>query len=68
MPRRNPKKLQLRRPIIIGCGAKRRFRNEKEARAAADLQELRDMQLHLSVYQCHECRKWHLTRQARTDH
>lgn len=41
---------------------KRRFRNEKEAQDAAEIQMLQDMNLELSVYKCDLCRYWHLTR------
>ena len=66
MPRRSPKQIPDRAPLrLADCRAKRRFANEKDARAAADIQELADMQLELFVYQCSQCGQWHLTRQQR---
>ena len=64
MPRRISNKAPKRYVTALGCGAKRRFKNEKEARQAADTQELQDMQLTLFVYHCEFGDHWHLTRQS----
>jgi hypothetical protein len=63
MPRRNRTPKHEPFHFVSGCQTKRRFLNEKLALAAAEIQELSDMSLELSVYKCDRCDGWHLTRQ-----
>lgn len=44
---------------------KRRYRNEKQAQKAAELQMLENMNINLSIYKCDLCGYWHLTRNAK---
>lgn len=64
MPRRhvNQKHTPLTRGAVSSCDQKNRYRNENDAKKAAELSELRDTSLELAVYQCPYCRFWHLTR------
>lgn len=69
MPRRRTS-IKRTSAIHIGtqmsvCHAKRRYLNKLEAERAAELKNLEDTSLDLTVYQCDVCKKWHLTR--RTD-
>ena len=65
MPRRNNTHRHALIEPLKSCQEKRKFSTEKEAQKAADFQMLTDMHLELRVYQCPECRKWHLTRSTR---
>lgn len=64
MPRKNPKTTPRHIPFThyINCKAKKAYPNETEAKKAAEIQMLLDMNLELSVYKCGLCNKWHLTR------
>lgn len=68
MPRR---RISIKRTSVtfIGtqmsvCHSKRRYLNKLEAERAAELKNLEDTSLDLTVYQCTVCKKWHLTRQS----
>lgn len=65
MPRKNhtPPHQPLR--MVIPCGSKRRFPNERQANEAADYQMLVKPELELSTYKCEFCGGWHLTRQQK---
>jgi hypothetical protein len=67
MPRRT--NVEVHKPFIFyqSCQDKHKYKNEKEALAAAEMQMLRNMSLELSVYKCNDCRYWHLTRQIKRD-
>jgi hypothetical protein len=64
MPRRhtNKKHAPLPSGAVSTCDQKKRYRNQDDAQKAAELSELRDLSLELTVYQCPYCRFWHLTR------
>lgn len=74
MPRKNHSRKPSKTPYLawstphiaptlhMVCREKRRFPTEKQARYAADTQELTQPDLELDVYQCQQCRGWHLTR------
>jgi hypothetical protein len=65
MPRKN-KIIKYQKISIekLSCN-KRRFRNEREAINAAEIQMLENPRLGLSVYKCDLCAYWHLTRSAK---
>jgi len=75
MPRRNyPKNRQKTPPgpikspsvaINSACRQKCRFTSEKQAKSAAETQELLSPRTHLQTYQCEWCRGWHLTSKER---
>lgn len=65
MPRKHTPSKHLPFQLRRRCSSKRAFATEKDAQEAAELQMLVDMQLTLSVYQCSDCGKWHLTRQEK---
>ena len=68
MPRRTPITKHQRYQSDLTkntCQQKMRYSNELSARRAADLKNLEQTDLNLSVYQCNVCGGWHLTRQNR---
>lgn len=68
MPHRTPKRPQithqLARSIATSCAQKHAYPTKQQAVQAAEVQMLSNMQLHLAVYECTLCRKWHLTRRS----
>lgn len=47
---------------VVICKAKRRFPSKLAAERAAELKNLEDTSLALTIYHCDQCKKWHLTR------
>jgi len=61
MPRRNKSpqhRLFIQAPN--SCLNKRRYTTENEAKRVAEIQMLQHLNLELSIYQCDQCRGWHL--------
>jgi hypothetical protein len=61
MPRKNIPKFYSDQPL---CHGKRRYDSESQAQRVAEEQGLLNFaeDLKLSVYRCHICTGWHLTR------
>lgn len=62
MPKHKP---QLHRKLgtrLSMCGGKNCYPSREHAEAVRDEQQLLVRDLELSVYRCHICRQWHLTR------
>ena len=64
MTRKNKNISTIRRPLpnFSSCKSKRKFKSENDASRAAEMQNLIDMSLDISVYKCDGCEGWHLTR------
>ncbi len=61
MPRRNKTPTLIPRLYRRHCDTKRRFDSEKKAQDAAEFRMLENMTITIEVYQCQDCRGWHLT-------
>ena len=53
--------------FIVPCEGKKRFETEADAIDGADFHMLENMNIDLSVYQCHICHYWHMTRAKKDD-
>lgn len=65
VPRKHPssKHIPYQPPAdaVLVCKQKKRYANKLEAERAAELGMLEHHDVELSVYQCQQCHKWHLT-------
>lgn len=61
MPRRN-NQIKYIPPVKPACDHKKQYNTEEEAIRTARHQMIINHSLHLAVYRCDLCQKWHLTR------